>query len=100
MHVTIVHVRVKAEYVAAFIVATQKNHEGSVLEPGNRRFDVLQLSEDPTRFVLYEAYVDENAAKAHKETAHYLAWRDTVAPWMAEPRQGVAYRGLYPREGL
>jgi autoinducer 2-degrading protein len=96
MHVTIVHVRVKPEHVAEFIDAIRINHEGSVKEPGNLRFDILQSAEDPTRFVAYEAYADEAAAKAHKETAHYLAWRDKVADWMAEPRQGVRYDGLFP----
>ncbi|HHH45787.1 MAG TPA: antibiotic biosynthesis monooxygenase [Thiotrichales bacterium] len=71
----------------------------SVREPGNLRFDVLQSEEDPARFVLYEVYVDEAAAAAHKETDHYLRWREKVADWMAEPRRGVRYRGLLPVTG-
>ena len=96
MHVTLVHVCVKPEHVDDFIRATHENHLYSVLESGNRRFDVLQSPEDPTRFVLYEAYASEADAARHKLTAHYLKWRDTVAEWMAEPREGVRYRGLYP----
>lgn len=96
MHVTLVHVHVVPEAVAGFIDATRANHEGSIREPGCLRFDVLQAPDDPTRFVLYESYVDEAAARAHKETAHYLEWRDTVAPWMAEPRRGDRYVGLFP----
>ena len=95
MHVTLVHVHVVAAADgAAFEEATLENARASVLEPGTVRFDVLRSVEDPTRFVLYEAYVDEAAARAHKETAHYLAWRERVAPWMAEPRVGVPYEGL------
>lgn len=97
MQVTIVHVHVKQDNIADFIDATRKNHEASINEPGNLRFDVLQLAEDPARFVLYEAYKSKQDALAHKETAHYLAWRETVADWMASPREGVAYDGLYPR---
>ncbi len=96
MHVTLVHVHVLAERVDDFIAATQANHEGSVREEGNLRFDVLQSADDPTRFVLYEAYVNAAAAQAHKATPHYLAWREAVTPWMAEPRQGVPYAGLLP----
>jgi len=96
MQVTLVHVHVKPERVADFIEATRKNHEASIWEPGNRRFDVLQSADDPARFVLYEAYVSAEDAAAHKQTPHYLQWRDTVAEWMAEPRQGIAYRGLFP----
>jgi autoinducer 2-degrading protein len=97
MHVTIVHVHVEPDRVEDFIAATRLNHEASVREPGNRRFDVLQLASDPTRFVLYEAYATEADAAAHKQTAHYASWRETVADWMAEPRQGVLHRGLYPK---
>lgn len=96
MHVTLVHVSVKPDRVAEFIEATRANHRASVQESGNLRFDVLQSPEDPTRFVLYEAYVDAAAAAAHKETAHYRLWRDQVADWMAQARQGIAYRGLFP----
>jgi autoinducer 2-degrading protein len=98
MHVTLVHVSVKPERVAAFIAATRVNHEASVREPGNRRFDVLQSAEDPTRFVLYEAYASATEAAAHKQTAHYAAWRDAVADMMAQPRQGVPLRGLFPHD--
>ncbi len=97
MHVTLVHVTVKHAHIDEFIEATRKNHEASVKEAGNRRFDVLQSPEHPEQFVLYEAYTCAADAAAHKETAHYLAWRDTVAGWMAAPRQGVPYTGLLPR---
>lgn len=96
MHTTLVYVQVKRQFVDQFIAATRKNHLASIQEPGNLRFDVLQQGDDPTRFVLYEAYRSAADAQAHKQTAHYLAWRDTVADWMAEPRQGVAYNGLLP----
>jgi autoinducer 2-degrading protein len=96
MHVTLVQIRVSPEHVAAFIDATRANHEASIREAGNLRFDVLRVSGDPTRFALYEAYVDEAAARAHKETAHYEEWRSLAEPMMAEPRTRVSYDGLYP----
>ncbi len=73
MHVTLVHVQVKLEHVQDFINAACDNHIGSVMEAGNRRFDVLQRADDPTQFVLYEAYVSAEDATAHKHTPHYLA---------------------------
>jgi autoinducer 2-degrading protein len=96
MHVTLVHVCVNLEDVDAFIAATRANHEASVSEPGNRRFDVLQAPDDPARFILYEAYASTADAAAHKETAHYLAWREAVAGMMAEPRRGEPMNGLLP----
>ncbi len=96
MHVTLVHVRVRPEAVDAFIAATRANHAASVREPGNRPFDVLQSPEDPTRFLLYEAYASAEDAAAHKTAPHYLAWRDAVADIMAEPRRGEQWVELYP----
>lgn len=96
MIVTIVHVRVKPDHIEEFIDASTANHHLSVKEPGNVRFDVLQMEEDPSRFALYEAYESAEASAAHKTTPHYLAWREKVAPWMAEPREGIRYNGLLP----
>lgn len=96
MQVTLVHVHVKAERLQEFLAITRENHECSIREPGNRRFDILQSKDDPNYFVLYEAYADAQAAAAHKETSHYKKWRETVADWMAEPRKGVPFTGLWP----
>lgn len=95
-HVTLVKVHVKQDCLDGFIAATEQNHLNSVQEPGNLRFDVLQDPEDPTRFVLYEVYKAEADAKSHKETPHYLTWRDTVADMMVSPREGVPMIGLFP----
>lgn len=96
MVVTIVHVYVKPEFLKSFMEVTRENHECSINEPGNLRFDVLQDATDPGKFVLYEAYASEAAAAAHKETPHYIKWRDMVAPWMAKPREGVKHKLLFP----
>lgn len=96
MHVTLVHVHVIPEHREAFIAASCANHAASIQEPGNMRFDILQSPDDPNHFIFYEAYRSAADAAAHKQTAHYHAWRDTVADWMAEPRQGIPLNGLYP----
>lgn len=97
MIVTCVHVHVKTEDVDAFIKASELNHKASVKEPGNLRFDFIRQSDDPTRFMFYEAYETEEAAAAHKLTDHYLSWRDTVKDMMAEPRNGVRYDIIEPK---
>lgn len=96
MIVTCVHVYVKSEYLQQFIEASKANHQHSIAEPTNVRFDVLQSTDDPTRFLLYEAYESEDGAQAHKQTIHYLNWRKTVEPWMAQPREGIRYRFVAP----
>jgi autoinducer 2-degrading protein len=87
---------VKPEAVEDFIKASLSNHLESVKEPGNLRFDIIRQADDPCRFMFYEAYESEEAAAAHKNTPHYLKWRDTVKGMMAEPRLGVKHIILQP----
>ena len=91
-----VHVRVVPGGVDAFRMASLANARASVQEPGVARFDVIQQEDDPTRFELIEVYRTAEAAAAHKATAHYAAWRDAVAPLMAEPRSSTKYRAVFP----
>jgi quinol monooxygenase YgiN len=96
MHIVHVFIHVKSEFIEPFKAACLDNASNSVQEAGVARFDVIQQQDDPTRFVLLEVYRDEAANAAHKETAHYARWRDTVADWMAEPRYAIKYTNLFP----
>ena len=78
-----------------FIPASKENAGKTILEPGVL-LSIVQQADDPERFVLYEAYRDEEASKAHKQTAHYARWREAVEPWMAQPRKGVPYKSYFP----
>ena len=98
MIVYCVNVFVKEEYIRDFIAATVENHENTIKEPGNLRFDVLRHNGEPTRFLLYEVYESEDAVAEHKKTSHYLKWRETVADWMAKPREGVSYSVVCPED--
>jgi len=99
--VIVVHVQVHVvpEQVEAFRDATLTIARASVQEPGVARFDVLQRSDDPTRFVLVEVYRTAEAPAQHKETAHYQRWRDEVAPMMASPRTSVRFANVFPDDG-
>jgi len=92
----LVYVHVLPESVEAFRAASLANAAASIREPGVVRFDVMQESGDPTRFVLFEVYRGQTGAAAHKQTAHYQTWRDTVAAMMAEPRTSKSYATVTP----
>ena len=98
MHVIHIQVHVKPECVEAFKAATLANATQSIREPGIARFDVVQQADDPTRFALVEAYRTPAAHAAHRETAHYAAWRDAVEPLMAEPRHSVKFTNIFPAD--
>ena len=91
-----VHVHVKPDGVEPFRAASLENARASVREPGVARFDVVQSTDDPTRFVLIEVYRNSEAPAAHKQTAHYARWRDAVAELMAEPRTSFKYVNVFP----
>lgn len=96
MYVVCVTIKIKPDKVREFAEATRLNHEGSVREPGCLRFDVLQGAEDESQFFLYEVYRGPEDFDAHKRTAHFARWRDTVEDLMAEPRTRAIYQSLYP----
>jgi len=98
MIVTCVYVHVKPDEISNFINATVENHNGSVKEPGNLRFDLIQQADDECRFMIYEAYESQEAAANHKTTAHYLKWRDNVKDYMADPREGIKYNVIEPND--
>lgn len=98
MFIVHVFVDVKPGAEDAFKAASVENASNSVKEPGIARFDVLQQTDDPTKFVLVEVYRRPEDAAVHKETAHYKTWRDTVADMMAAPRSALKYSNIFPDE--
>ena len=98
MVVNVVTIHVKPEHLAEFTAATLDNHNGTRLEPGNIRFDVLQGTDDPGRFMLYEVFENQEAVEAHRRTSHYQVWRAKVEPWMASPRVGLWHQPIAPAD--
>ncbi len=91
-----VHAQVLPTAVEAFRAACVDNARESVKEPGIARFDILQQVDDPAHFILVEIYRSADAPAAHKETAHYKRWRDTVAPMMVSPRASTKFANVFP----
>ena len=81
-----VYVNVKADCAAAFSEACRENARHSVEEPGIERFEVLQSTSEPSRFVLTEIYSSPEDQAKHKDTAHFKQWQSQVDSMMAEPR--------------
>ncbi len=99
MYVVAVTIFVKPPNVQQFIEAVLDNARHTRREPGNVRFDVLQAEDDPTRFLLYEAYHTPDDFARHQQTDHYLRWKQTVPDWMAQPRQGLKHTSLFFGDG-
>ena len=95
MYVVCVTIFVKPPNVAQFIAATLDNARNTRKEPANLRFDVLRAEEDPNRFFLYESYKTKDDFAKHQQTEHYLRWKQAVADWMVQPRQGVRHQSVF-----
>lgn len=98
MVVQLVHIRVKPEALDAFKAATLDNTRNSRLEPGVAQFALVQQLDDPTKFVIIEAFKDEAAIEAHRQAPHYLRWRDAVTDMMAETRYAIKANSIDPRD--
>jgi autoinducer 2-degrading protein len=90
------YVSVAAGSEAEFAEACAVNSQASLQEPGCLRFEVLQEADDPTRFVLVEAYDSEDDLSSHKTTDHYKAWAEVTNRVQAEPRSKTVYVPLAP----
>ena len=99
MYVVAVTIWVKPQNVEAFTEATLENARNTRREAGNVRFDVLRAEDEPGRFLFYEAYLTKEDFIKHQQTAHYLHWKQAVADFMAQPRQGVKHQSLFFGDG-
>src|SRR3954466_6052171 len=98
MYIAHVFVHVKPDQIEAFKAATLENARESLKEPGIARFDVIQQSDDTTRFVLLEVFAAQADTNAHKESVHYQRWREAVEPMQAEARSKIVYQNDFPAE--
>ena len=96
MFIVHVYVHVKPDQIEAFKTATLENARNSIKEPGIARFDVIQQTDDPTRFVLVEVYRTPDDPARHKETAHYSRWREVAEPMLADSRTRIIYSNIFP----
>lgn len=90
---------VRMPIVAIHAVITPKpEHEGDVLsemlgmvqgsrqEPGCLRYDLLRQDDAGTlRLHVLERYRDMDAVQAHRDSAHYVAYRAKAADWFQVP---------------
>ena len=97
MPIVHVDIQVKPEALEVFVAATLTNAQAGRLEPGIAQFELLRVRDQPDRFVLVEAYRDDQAPARHKETAHYQTWAEVVAPMMARPRQSLKFDAVEAR---
>ena len=101
MYIVIAPIQVKKGFKEQFVEEMIADGKGSVTnEPGCLRFDIVQDTHDPDRIWLYEVYRDEAAFEAHKQTPHFIRWRDTTKDWTEETSLNPVIGGsnIWPRD--
>jgi autoinducer 2-degrading protein len=90
------HLRVREDIVERFRDRLLRHARISLdAEPGCHRFNVHQETEDPTLFLLIEIYADKAAFDAHRNSPHFLQFREDVKDWVVD-RKWYYWRHLEP----
>ena len=64
--------------------------EATRSKPGNLWFDWSRSLDDPTEYVLIEAFRDEDAGTAHVQSDHFKAAAATLPRYLAETPRNVS----------
>ncbi len=64
---------VRAEYVDDWPVHVEEFTSATRAEPGNISFEWFRSADDPDVWLLVEVFADDDAGKAHVESAHFQA---------------------------
>ena len=79
------HLRVRGDAVDPFRARLARHAATSLQkEEGCHRFDFFQERSDPTLFLLIEVYEDDDALDAHRNSSHYLQFREDVREWVID----------------
>lgn len=78
MIVLIVHTRVKPGTEEEVTRICHEITEASRKEPGCLFYVIQQSNENPLHFVFYEQYKDAAALNAHRASAHFARYRDSI----------------------
>ncbi|GAA2287033.1 putative quinol monooxygenase [Streptomyces atrovirens] len=76
--------RVLPEHADAWPEITREFTEATRDEPGCLWFDWSRSVDDPTEYVLVEAFRDDEAGAAHVRSEHFTAARATLPPHLVE----------------
>lgn len=76
--------RVRPEHAESWPQITHDFTEATRSEPGCRWFEWSRSVEDPTRYVLLEAFADERAGAAHVGSQHFRLAQEKLPPHLTE----------------
>ena len=69
-------VKIRPEFVSAYLKAFEKCQAGTLLEEGCLDYVIFQSYKDSTEFHLFERWKNKAAHNFHMETPHFLVYRE------------------------
>ncbi|MBI5944600.1 MAG: antibiotic biosynthesis monooxygenase [Chloroflexi bacterium] len=96
MHMRVVNMKIKQEYVEAFKASSAEGIEKLLAEPGVVSSALLQKVDEPASFLFIEAYVSAEAYAEHLKSQCFLDWQAGVASLLNGEAASVEYDPVYP----
>ena len=88
MYFIVVKFETKPEFTDQFMDLVGPFTSATREEPGNLWFDWSRSVENPAEFVLVEAFLDDEAAGAHVQSAHFAAGLEAMRPALVAGEMG------------
>ncbi len=92
MIVQVVTLEVQPDRLNEFLTEARLNVAESKKETGVVQFDLLQLENEPLKFMLYEVYKSKQALEAHRLSGHFMRWIEKGVPTLTGDRQRFIYQ--------
>lgn len=96
MHMRVVNMKIKQEYIEAFKASSAEGIEQLLAEPGVVSSALLQKVEEPACFLFIEAYASAEAYAEHLMSQCFLDWQKQVASLLDGEAGSVEYEPVYP----
>ncbi|MDO7906068.1 putative quinol monooxygenase [Paenibacillus sp. JX-17] len=87
------HLQVKPEQEQAFLEAAQTLIPATRSEEGNISYDLTKSTEKEHHYTMIELWKDEAATAAHNTSAHFQAFVQQAANFMAAPMDLAVFSG-------
>ena len=90
MYFIVVKYQVKPEVAESFMDHVADFTNATRAEEGNLWFDWSVSVENPSEYILVEAFLDDAAASAHVNSAHFAAGLESMRPLLVSTPQIVS----------
>ena len=88
-------IKIRPDVLKEAIVAIEALVKASRAEVGMINYDFHQSVDDPTEFVVYENYKNEEAFRTHSQSAHHQEFSQKVRTWLTAPPEVKKYKIMF-----